>query len=111
MTRRCKVCGAAYQTCYICEQSRSWRTHTDTLDHYRVFMALMEYRTSHHALQAYRALRKCGVSFHKTAEFLPDIQRILAEIYTLTQENRRAKEGVVELGVPLDGEPEAEQNQ
>lgn len=91
MVRTCKVCGASYKTCFTCEKGRSWRLHTDTLDHYYIWGVLMEYRTSHNAKQAYDALRKRGVDLRDTAEFLPGVQKLLEEICALACENSRAK--------------------
>lgn len=96
MVRTCKVCGASYKTCFTCEKERSWRLHTDTLDHYYIWGVLMEYRASHNVKQAYNALRKRGVDFHNTAGFLPSVQKLLEEIYTLAHENSKAKKVAVE---------------
>lgn len=96
MVRTCKVCGASYKTCFTCEKERSWRLHTDTLDHYYIWGVLMEYRASHNVKQAYNALRKRGIDFCNTAGFSPSVQKILAEIYTLAHENNRVKKVVVE---------------
>lgn len=96
MVRTCKVCGASYKTCFTCEKERSWRLHTDTLDHYYIWGVLMEYRASHNVKQAYNALRKRGIDFRNTAQFSPSVQKILAEIYTLAHENSRAKKVAVE---------------
>lgn len=95
MVRTCKVCGASYKTCFTCEKERSWRLHTDTLDHYYIWGVLMEYRASHNVKQAYNALRKRGIDFRNTAQFSPTVQKLLAEIYTLAHENSRAKKVVV----------------
>lgn len=96
MVRTCKVCGASYKTCFTCEKERSWRLHTDTLDHYYIWGVLMEYRASHNVKQAYNALRKRGIDFRNTAQFSPTVQKLLAEIYTLARENSRAKKVVVD---------------
>ena len=96
MVRTCKVCGASYKTCFTCEKERSWRLHTDTLDHYYIWGVLMEYRKSHNVKQAYNALRKRGIDFRNTAQFSPTVQKLLAEIYTLAHENSRAKKVVVD---------------
>ena len=96
MVRTCKVCGASYKTCFTCEKERSWRLHTDTLDHYYIWGVLMEYRASHNVKQAYNALRKRGIDFRNTAQFSPTVQKLLAEIYTLAHENCKAKKVVVD---------------
>lgn len=97
MIRNCKVCGAAYKTCYSCEKERSWRLHTDTPEHYYLWTVLMEYRANRNAKQAYDALRKRGIDFLKTAEFVPSVRTLLAEIYALAHENSKAKKASVEV--------------
>lgn len=79
--KRCKVCGSEYETCYVCEKVNSWRIHTDTAEHYYILCVLMEYQTDHDAKRAYRALRKRGIDFKKTDEYVPSIQKLLSEIY------------------------------
>ena len=80
MTCECKVCGAKYETCYTCEKGRTWRLHTDTLDHYFIFTVLMSYEVNHDAKEAYDALTDRGIDLEDTAGYLPTIQRLFAEI-------------------------------
>ena len=96
MIRTCKVCGASYKTCFVCERERSWRLHTDTPEHYYIWGVLMEYRVSRNVKQAYNALRKRGIDFRHTAGFSPSVQKLLAEINTLAHENSKAKKVAVE---------------
>lgn len=91
-TKRCKVCGKEYELCVSCEKTHSWKVHTDNPEHYYIFITLMQYQTDHNAKSAYRALRKRGVDFNKTDEYLPSVQRLMAEIYAVVNENGRAKE-------------------
>ena len=95
MIRDCKVCGTSYKTCFVCERDRSWRLHTDTIEHYHVFTVIMSYQVNHDAKQAYKILREHGVDFHNTAEFRPNIRKVLAEIYALAHESSRAKKAAV----------------
>ena len=95
MIRTCKVCGASYKTCFACERDRSWRLHTDTIEHYHIFTVLMSYQVNHDAKQAYKVLREHGIDFRDTAGFQPHIRKILAEIYALAHENSRAKKAAV----------------
>lgn len=91
MIRDCKVCGASYKTCFACDRDRSWRLHTDTIEHYYIFLALMSYQVNHDAKQAYKVLRERGVDFHNTSDLKPYAQELLAEIYALAHEKSRAK--------------------
>lgn len=81
IVRRCKVCGAEYETCYSCEKNSSWRMHTDTADHYYILYVLMDYQGGQDAKTSYRALRKRGVDFANTNEYLPEVRKLLDEIY------------------------------
>lgn len=111
MIRNCKVCGAAYNTCYSCEKGRSWRLHTDTPEHYYLWMVLMEYQSSHDAKQAYSALRKRGIDPHNTVGYVPSVQVLLEEIYAFAHENSRAKKactGVEKIKAEEPAENEAE---
>lgn len=83
MVRKCKVCGESYKTCYSCEKERSWRVHTDTSEHYYIWTVLMSYQSTHDVAAAYQALVKRGVDFRHTEGFLPEVQKLLAEIYAL----------------------------
>jgi len=81
MQRACSVCGAMYDTCYVCEKTKSWRVHTDTLDHYYILTVLMDYKTDRDAKRAYRALRKRGVDFFRTEGYTESVRSLLGEIY------------------------------
>lgn len=80
MIRECKVCGASYETCSICEKNKSWRTHADTLTHYYILCVLMEYRTTHDKSCAREALARHGIE-NSNAEYKPDVQVLLEDIF------------------------------
>lgn len=94
--KHCKICEREYEVCISCEKNHSWKVHTDTVDHYYIFTVIMSYQVNHDAKQAYRTLRERGVDFHNTAEYKPHIREILAEIYALTHENKKARKVVTE---------------
>ena len=95
MIRECKVCGGSYKTCYSCEKERSWRVHTDTLEHYYIWTVLMEYLGNHDAKAAYAALRKRHIDIRDTAGYAPRIQALLSEINDLVRSTSRAKKAEV----------------
>ena len=80
MVRCCKVCGAVYDTCYSCQQTKSWRTMADTADHYYLLLTLMAYQVDGDAEKAYAALTKRGIDLAHTEGYLPNIRDLLAEI-------------------------------
>lgn len=89
MLKRCRVCGAEYDSCYSCEKTHSWRTLTDTAEHYYILGVLMAYQTNRDADSAYNALCKRGVDFQDIGHFLPNIQDILVEIYVLANPDEK----------------------
>ena len=93
MTCECKVCGAKYETCYTCEKSRSWRLHTDTLDHYYIFVVLMSYEVNHDAKAAYDALVEHGVNFDEISGYNPTVQKLLTEIKSAQNTKTKAQKG------------------
>ena len=91
MIRSCKVCGAAYKTCYVCEKERSWRLHTDTLEHYYMLTVLMEYQSDHDAKSAYAALQKRGIDTRIVTGYEPNVQALLSEINASVRSKGKAK--------------------
>lgn len=91
MRRVCPVCGTAYETCYSCERNHSWRTLTDTEEHYYILSVLMDYQSGHDAKRAYKALRKRGVDLLATDGYIPSVQKLMAEIYGANHKNAAAK--------------------
>lgn len=89
--KKCKVCGTQYKVCHSCEKNKSWRVHTDTLEHFYLFNVLMEYQVKHDIKTAFHALDKRGSDFSNVDEYLPNVQKLLKEIYTQTHENSKAK--------------------
>lgn len=106
--KRCKVCGKEYEACVSCEKKHSWKVHTDSAEHYYIFITLMQYMTDHDAKGAYKALRKRGVDLREVDGYVPSVQKLLTEINTLAHENVRPKKGetVVELAVSEEGQAE-----
>ena len=80
MIRECKICGAKYETCYLCERQKSWRVHTDTASHYQIFVILMEYQSGRDASEVYDVLRRVGVDFNSLNIYREDIRRLLEKI-------------------------------
>ncbi len=77
---------------YVCEKERSWRLHTDTLEHYYIWTVLMEYQSSHDAKAAYAALRKRGIDIRNMAGYEPSVQVLLSEISASVLSTDKAKE-------------------
>lgn len=109
MIKHCRVCGAEYDSCFSCEKKNSWRILTDTADHYYILGVLMEYQSGHDAKKAHSALKKRGVDPSETDGYLPSVQKLMTEIYSLAQKSSRmkkvsAKSGEVKTEEQVDNE-------
>ena len=104
MKRVCGVCGTTYETCYSCERDRSWRTLTDTKEHYFILGVLMDYQSDHNAARAYQRLRRRNVDLLAAEKYTEDVRKLMAEIYAMNhrespaltvsaEEQREAKSG------------------
>ena len=61
----CSICGKPYKICRTCQEIKSftpWRTITDTLQHYSLFLVLSEYSRTKDKAKAKDELSKCDLS-------------------------------------------------
>ena len=94
----CDICGKRYSVCKSCQNIRSfkpWRTITDTLEHYKIFIALSGFTKTGDKKEAKEQLSHCDLSEMKT---FPDriknaIKDIIAED---TEEKNIESEGQTE---------------
>jgi len=77
----CTICGAGYHICNTCQQQKSfksWRVVTDTVEHYKIYMAVHGYTLSRDKETAKRELEKCDLS--GLDDFTPSIKAVIQEI-------------------------------
>ena len=77
----CDICGAGYHICNTCLQQKSfksWRVVTDTVEHYKIYMAVHGYTLSQDKETAKRELEKCDLS--GLEDFNPPIRAVIQEI-------------------------------
>ncbi len=77
----CTVCGKPYHVCRTCAEQKTfkpWRTVTDTIDHYKIYMAIHGYTISKNKDRAKDELEKCDLS--GLEHFCPEIQKVIKEI-------------------------------
>lgn len=77
----CDICGAGYHICNTCLQQKSfksWRVVTDTVEHYKIYMAVHGYTLSQDKETAKRELEKCDLS--GLENFNPPIRAVIQEI-------------------------------
>ena len=77
----CDICGKKYHVCNSCKEAKSftpWRTVTDTMQHYLIFLALSEYTKTKDKEKAKEELSKCDLSELDT--FNENIKTVIKEI-------------------------------
>ena len=77
----CDICGKKYHICSSCKEVKSftpWRTVTDTMQHYFIFLALSEYTKTKDKEKAKEELSKCDLSELDT--FNENIKTVIREI-------------------------------
>ena len=77
----CDICGKKYHICSSCKEVKSftpWRTVTDTMQHYLIFLALSEYTKTKDKEKAKDELSKCDLSELDT--FNENIKSAIKEI-------------------------------
>lgn len=83
----CAICGKPYRVCHTCQNIKSftpWRTVTDTLPHYMIYLALAEYTNTKNKAKAKEELSKCNLS--ELENFDSDVKRT---IYEIMAENKK----------------------
>ena len=91
----CDICGKKYHICGSCKEVKSftpWRTVTDTMQHYLIFLALSEYTKTKDKEKAKEELSKCDLSELDTfnENIKSAINEIMAEekiVETVSEEN------------------------
>ena len=93
----CDICGKKYHICSSCKEVKSftpWRTVTDTMQHYIIFLALSEYTKTKDKEKAKEELSKCDLSELDTfnENIKTAIKEIMAEgkekiVETVSEEN------------------------
>ena len=77
----CDICGKKYHICSSCKEVKSftpWRTVTDTMQHYLIFLALSEYTKTKDKERAKNELATCDLSELDT--FNENIKTVIKEI-------------------------------
>ena len=77
----CAICGQPYKICRTCQEIKSftpWRTITDTLQHYSLFLVLSEYSKTKDKTKAKDELSKCDLSEKEL--FKDNVKNMIDEI-------------------------------
>ena len=98
----CDICGKPYRVCNSCKEVKSftpWRTVTDTMQHYIIFLALSEYTKTKDKEKAKEELSKCDLSELDT--FNENIKTVIKEIMTEEKIVEMVSEEIVEENVEI----------
>lgn len=80
----CAICGKPYRVCHTCNDIVSfnpWRTVTDTLPHYMIYLILVDYTKNKDKIAAKKELEKCDLS--GLSNFDKDIKNVIDEIMSV----------------------------
>ena len=98
----CDICGKKYHICSSCKEVKSftpWRTVTDTMQHYLIFLALSEYTKTKDKEKAKEELSKCDLSELDT--FNENIKTVIKEIMAEEKNVETVSEETVEENVEI----------
>lgn len=92
----CDICGCGYHICNSCKDIKSftpWRTITDTMDHYKIFLVLSNYTNTKDKVKAKQELETCDLSELETfrSEIKAVIKEIMAEDKIVKQEEVKSE--------------------
>lgn len=77
----CSICNEGYFLCKSCNNEKKfkpWRTVTDTIEHYKIYMAIHGYTVTKNKEEAKAALQNCDLSDMES--FKPEIKSVIKEI-------------------------------
>ena len=77
----CAICGNGYHVCNSClvqTTFKPWRAVTDTMEHYKIYLAIHAYTLSKDKETAREELKQCDLSELET--FKPEIKSMIQNI-------------------------------
>lgn len=77
----CSICNRGYYLCQSCKNEKKfkpWRTVTDTIEHYKIYMAIHGYTVTQNKELAKAELRNCDLSDMES--FKDEIKSVIKEI-------------------------------
>lgn len=79
----CAICGQGYHICNSCLEQKTikpWRTVTDTIEHYKIYLAIHGYTVSKDKEKAKSELQNCNLD--DLHNFKSEIKNVINEIMT-----------------------------
>lgn len=84
----CSICGTGYHICKSCSEQKTfkpWRTVVDSVEHYKIYLALHGYTLSKNKEIAKQELHKCDLS--DLDKFKPEIKAVIEDILAEPEKN------------------------
>lgn len=82
----CSICGNGYHMCGSCMEQikiKPWRSIVDTIEHYKIYLAIHGYTVTNNKEQARKELQKCDLTGLES--FNPEIKSVISEIMETTE--------------------------
>lgn len=101
----CAICGEKYHVCNSCSEQRNfkpWRTVTDSINHYKVYMAIHAYTLTGNKEVAKSDLDNCDLT--ESNIFLPEIRCVIRDI--LAEDKPKVKKSKVTVSKEICNEDE-----
>ncbi|MCI8327326.1 MAG: hypothetical protein HFI37_06080 [Lachnospiraceae bacterium] len=77
----CSICGKTYKICNSCSSLKTitpWRSITDSMEHYKIYLAIHGYTTSKDREKSKTELQHCDLS--GLENFNPEIKSVIGKI-------------------------------
>lgn len=77
----CKICGQGYHVCNSCQNQKvfkPWKSIVDSIEHYKIYLAIHRYTISKNKELAKEELQKCNLTGLES--FNPEIKSVIKEI-------------------------------
>lgn len=107
----CSICGCSYTRCNSCNDQKTlkpWKSVTDSIEHYKIYLALHGYSLSKNKEVAKKELENCNLS--GLENFKPEIKSVIKEIMTEPKKMKYVprKERITEENIESENKDDVE---